>query len=592
MRRLDAYLPAVLSLFFLLAGGCTGRNADPVVVSRADGISKDAAIAEVSDPPSPDMQPGSEATTAIPAMQVVPTRVEFGIVWPGEVAADKVNVLNTGNGVLEIQGFKTTGSSSFAVDAWGIEVEFSGQTVQGIPLPDPFLVPPGETTSFNVHFEPSDDSPAYGKVVLLSNDPDRPAGHEVQLVGNEAMACMAVNPEILDFGVAKVETEVVKSVEVGSCGKKPLHISGVRLEEGSSPAFTIEFPDEGSSPGPGNPVVLAPGQYLEVPIAYAPTATCSQREDGSFVQDEAVLVIENDSYYPEKEVLIKGIGLEGDYPVAVISSTEPSKVPPQCIVHLFGDGSYSANGEIVKWHWSVVAPDYETSQFVPSATFPNPVYETNIAGVYRFELRAVDELGFESPLPAIYEVLVLPCCFGFTVELTWQTPGDSDPNDAGPGALADLDLHMLHPQAVGEDVDGDGTADGWFDTLFDCFWFNANPKSWGPGFCGLDGGPGLVEGGYGSQEHEAISYCMPAQQPYRIGVHYWDDHGFGTSLATVRVTSDDYYIFFEAKDMPLQHLDFWEVCTIDWSTTNVSTVATESGSPVITPNVMPPWGEM
>lgn len=485
MRRLDACVLVVLSVFVLLAGGCTGRKVEPVGALGEDESSEDGATAEVGNlPPDAGLDPDTTATS-----------------------------------------------------------------------------------------------------------PDWPNGHEVELIGNEAVPCMAVKPEIIDFGVANVGVEDVKSVEVVSCGEKPLHISGVRFQKGASPAFSMKLSDDGSSPGPDSPAELMPGESLEVLIAYAPTAACPQRADGSFVPDEAVLVIENDSYYPEQEVLIKGIGLEGDYPVAVITSTEPDEVAPQCIVHLFGDGSYSANGEIVEWHWSVEAPDYETSQFIPSATFPNPTYETSIASTYRFKLTVVDELGFESPLPAVYEVLVLPCCFGFTVELTWQTPGDPDPNDSGPEAMADLDLHMLHPEAVGEDVDGDGTADGWFDILLDCFWFNHTPKSWGPGFCGVDCGPELVEGGYGSQGYEAIHYCMAAQQPYRIGVHYWDDHDLGPSLATVRVYAYDIPVL-EILDVELQPLDLWEVCIIDWPTMNASPTATESGSPLIIPNVMLPWGEM
>jgi len=228
---------------------------------------------------------------------------------------------------------------------------------------------------------------------------------------------------------------------------------------------------------------------------------------------------------------------------------------------------------------------------IPSATFPNPTFETNVAGVYEFKLTVVDELGLESPLPATHEVVVLPCCFGFTVELTWQTPGDPDPDDTGPGAMADLDLHLLHPDAAGEDIDSDGAPDGWFDQSFDCFWFNHNPTSWGPGFCGLDDGPELVEGGYGSEGHETVHYCMPAPHSYRVGVHYWDDHGFGPSLATVRIHAYDMPVW-EAVDVELQPLDLWEVCMINWSTVSVTPMAPDSESPLITPNVMPSWGDM
>ena len=442
-----------------------------------------------------------------------------------------------------------------------------------------------------VHFTPTDLSPAFGKVVLLSNDPAWPDGHEVELVGNKAVPCMVVNPEIFDFGVAKVGTEVVKSVELTSCGKKPLHISGVRFKEGTSPAFSIQSIEVGNTLGPDSPVELLMGETWEVLVAYAPAAPNPQSENGAYLSDKAVLVIENDSFDSEQEILVKGIALDGDYPVPVTTSTEPDKVAPQCTVHLFGEESYSPNGQVVEWHWSADTPLGETSQFIPSATFPNPIFETNVAGIYVFKLTVLDELGLESPLPATHEIVVLPCCFGFTVELTWETPGAPGVDDSGPGAMAAQDLHLLHPDAAGEDIDADSVPDGWFDPLFDCFWFNPNPKSWGPGFCGLDDGPHLFEGGYGIQGHETIHYCMAAPHLFRVGVHYWDDHGLGPSLATVRVYACD-SLLWETADVELQPLDLWEVCTIGWSVGKVVPTTTDSGAPLIIPAVMPPWAEI
>ncbi|MCP4654752.1 MAG: hypothetical protein GY856_04950, partial [bacterium] len=50
---------------------------------------------------------------------------------------------------------------------------------------------------------------------------------------------------------------------------------------------------------------------------------------------------------------------------------------------------------------------------------------------------------------------------------------------------------------------------------------------------------------------------------YTIGIHYWDDHGFGTSFATVRVYIADILVFQEEWVELAQH-DMWEVATIDW----------------------------
>jgi hypothetical protein len=58
---------------------------------------------------------------------------------------------------------------------------------------------------------------------------------------------------------------------------------------------------------------------------------------------------------------------------------------------------------------------------------------------------------------------------------------------------------------------------------------------------------------------------------YVVGVHYWADHNFGPSYATVRV-----YIYadlvFQLEDVKLVKSDMWEVCTVDWPSGNVEQV--------------------
>jgi hypothetical protein len=50
---------------------------------------------------------------------------------------------------------------------------------------------------------------------------------------------------------------------------------------------------------------------------------------------------------------------------------------------------------------------------------------------------------------------------------------------------------------------------------------------------------------------------------YRVGVHYWANHGFGASFATLRV-----YIYGELASkktgVKMVERDLWEVCTVDW----------------------------
>ena len=57
---------------------------------------------------------------------------------------------------------------------------------------------------------------------------------------------------------------------------------------------------------------------------------------------------------------------------------------------------------------------------------------------------------------------------------------------------------------------------------------------------------------------------IPGKQ-YSIGVHYWADHGFGTSYATIKVWFNDVLVHQETSG-GLEKYDMWEVGSIDGGT--------------------------
>jgi hypothetical protein len=156
------------------------------------------------------------------------------------------------------------------------------------------------------------------------------------------------------------------------------------------------------------------------------------------------------------------------------------------------------------------------------------------------------------------------------VELLWSTLGDPDEFDEGPKVGTDLDLHVVHEYSGGQDLDGDGLADGYFDEKWDCFWYNPFPE-WGTIDPNLDDNPGLDRDDTDGAGPENMNLSVPEDGiTYKVGVHYWKDPkspdfpmGFGPSLATVRV-----YIFgqevWKKEDVNLVEKDMWEVCEIAW----------------------------
>jgi len=273
-------------------------------------------------------------------------------------------------------------------------------------------------------------------------------------------------------------------------------------------------------------------------------------------------------------------------PTPIIKCGEGDEVIPQTMLHLSGDESYGDGCSISKWKWEVDQPAGSVSKFVPSSSFPKPTFATNIAGVYTFYLTVYDQANMSSSFPASYEVMVIPD-EALHIELLWRTPNDPDEGDTGPEAGSDLDLHFLHPWAAGPDLDGDGTADGWFDIPFDCFWFNAHPN-WGSYDPAINDDPGLDRDDTDGGGPENINIDIPEGVVYRVGVHYWNDHGYGASYATIRV-----YVYallvLELPNVLLYDSNMWEACTVEWPSGKVKVITDSDGLLKITPGYHNPY---
>lgn len=299
-----------------------------------------------------------------------------------------------------------------------------------------------------------------------------------------------------------------------------------------------------------------------------------------------ILLIENNSSQQTLEIGVSGVGAFILCPTAVIEVTEGAEVVPSTTLHLFGDESEAATGTITKWDWSVDQPLGSQSPFIPSNTFPNPAFEVHVHGTYTFYLTVFDEQNIPSCSPATQEVAVLSPS-GIRIELLWDTPQDPDQTDEGPEAGADLDLHFTHPLAEGPDLDQDGLPDPWFSDPFDCFWYNPDPE-WGSPSPEAGDDPMMLVNDTSGAGPEVIQLHLPESEPYRVGVHYWNDHGFGKSYATVRVYIDSDLVY-EAPDVALVDSDLWDVCIIDGETGTVQAVSNTDGTPKISPDYYNPF---
>ncbi len=232
-------------------------------------------------------------------------------------------------------------------------------------------------------------------------------------------------------------------------------------------------------------------------------------------------------------------------------------------LELRGENSMDPDGFVPGqgYEWTVAErPAGSTAALSPSETARNPSVDLDQAGTYVFRLQVTDQRGLLSCEDARVVVEALPKD-DLRIELVWDTPGDLDQTDQGYGAGADLDLHLLHPL-------GD-----WFDSTYDCYADNRSPD-WGvPGVASDD--PIFERDDLDGAGPETIPLRDPeVGRVYRVGVHYVADHGYGPSLATVRIFIRGVLAFEAAgRHLPSTRY-FWDVATISWPDGEIRSVDT------------------
>lgn len=171
-----------------------------------------------------------------------------------------------------------------------------------------------------------------------------------------------------------------------------------------------------------------------------------------------------------------------------------------------------------------------------------------LAGRYTLELDVWDSDGRQSCTPAHLAIDVVPDA-DLHLQLVWHTPGDEDETDR---FGADLDLHLLHPNARGQ----------WDHPRWDCYWTNPTPN-WGD----LEhpaANPTLDIDDIDGAGPENINLKSPeAGLTYRVGVFYHSDHGFGPSYATVRIYVRGELVL-ETEPHWMARRERWEVADISW----------------------------
>jgi Big-like domain-containing protein/putative metal-binding protein len=187
--------------------------------------------------------------------------------------------------------------------------------------------------------------------------------------------------------------------------------------------------------------------------------------------------------------------------------------PPTGLITVLEDHTLTAidSGNVMLRRWSLIsAPfgsDIALSPLDATMTHIHPL----LAGDYVVRYTV---LGANYEFNSCESTLTAATDDDLRVELLWNpdTPEAFDHSD--------VDLHLLHPDAT-----------AWQSPPLDCFYANTHPR-WDSD-ASLDDDPRLDIDDTNGRGPENINIkAIPSAQigrPYRVGVHYYSDHGFGPS---------------------------------------------------------------
>ncbi|MBP47270.1 MAG: hypothetical protein CMH53_04975 [Myxococcales bacterium] len=508
-------------------------------------------------------------------ISVKPEMLDFGFVQIGDEKIVEVRAFNIGNSPLIVSGMDLTTLDGELFTIIVDNVEYKGGTTVSF---DP-AVTVQKNSSFAIKglYKGKDDLPHNGTVLLATNDNSlvtdgAPGQKAVNVKVNSTGPCLIAKPQNVVFGGTAIGTKGVRPLELKSCGDAKVEITDVVWAAPGAGEFAIDWSSlstgAGKAPNATNPLIIDVNQSVTVNLTYQPEGA-NPVKDGIPVADTAKIVLSGNIATKTMEVTVEGVAANADCPTAIITVQEGDSVVPQTMLHLSGTQSFApGQGGITKYAWEVIQPKGSVGLFVPSASAPDVTFQPNVAGEYEFRLRVWDAAGKESCFPGVKVVTVLPDD-AIHVELLWDTPADKDQADEGPAAGADLDLHFSHSYASVLDFDGDGANDPWFDAKYDCFWFNKGPE-WGSYDPNVDDNPSLDRDDTDGAGPENLNLTLPEDgKEYGVGVHYFNDNGWGPSVAEVRV-----YIYgqlqFQVSSKPLTNGDMWYVADIQWPSGAIS----------------------
>ncbi len=473
---------------------------------------------------------------------VAPARLLFGDLEVGRTGVQSAIIQNDGNEMLKFSDWTITR---------GFEMRFLGS--------DGFLteLAPGQNAELLVTHTSFSNDRFEGTVMIESNDPDSP-NWPIELFVNTRFPCLETLPaDVLDFGEVEIDKISRRPITVRNCSQAAVTTFSVSPINGSR-VFSI--PDRTQFQN----IALNPQETLEIFVDFEPN------QAGKF--EASVDFLSNDEFNPSQTVDLIGMAAPGRCPEPVIIATHPERTRatanptgifkglPLDTLRFDVTGSRAFDGrEIEKYAWSITSRPTDSSAQLGNLNSTSNSLFLDLAGEYTVELEVWDSDNIRSCQPARMQIKAI-ADEDIHIQLVWDTPNDPDQLDANG---SDVDIHLLNPRGR------------WNERPYDCFWQNLNPD-WGsrrpnnaefcatPTSAGCQDDPSLDIDDVDGWGPENINMNNPKSGVvYGVGVHYFSDHGYGISSATVRIFIGG-LLEREFLRQPMADEDFWYVGDIEW----------------------------
>lgn len=205
--------------------------------------------------------PVGDDVAAVADIVVEPPALDFGTVTSGGRSEVGTFVArNVGEGPLGVEGL--------VLDVPGFAVVSGGAS----------LLQPGESTSWDVVFQPDTAGAFSGAGAVVSDDPDE-ASVPVTVTGLAVAGDLLVTPMTHDFGVLEPGATATLEVVAENVGDARIAVTDV--------AWTSSSPGELALADAAAPFTLAPGESRTFRVTYAPTDDVPDDGALTFTSDDA-----------------------------------------------------------------------------------------------------------------------------------------------------------------------------------------------------------------------------------------------------------------------------------------------------------------